>query len=102
MRGLVYNVLGQEDVVDNAVAIVLLGRALVDAPVAIDDKLRASVSKSAESALPAAELGGRRVSRREHTLYCVLVLGSSTDFLKMPSSFSSWTVFFQSSKVPVT
>ena len=45
MRWLVYDVLGKEDVVDNALAIVLLGCALVDTPVAIDDKLRAFVSK---------------------------------------------------------
>ena len=46
--------------------------------------------------------GGRRESHSGRTLYCVLVLGSSTDFLKTPPSFSSWTVFCQSSKVPVT
>lgn len=46
MRGLVvYDVLWYEDVVNNAITIVLLRGALVDTPVAIDDKLRAFVSK---------------------------------------------------------
>lgn len=102
MRWLLYNVLGQEDIVDNAVAVVLLGSALVDTPVAVDDKLRTCVSGRADAELAAAMPGDRRVSQCELTLYCVLVLGSSTVFLKTLPSFSSWTVFFQSSKVPVT
>jgi hypothetical protein len=103
--GCVYDVRGQENVVNNAVAIVLLGRALVDTPVAIDDKLRAYVSRRAEAEQRVAGLGDSPSSQQaqgRRTLYCVLVWGSSTVFLKTPSSFSSWTVFFQSSKVPVT
>lgn len=46
MRGLIiYDVPRRENVVNNAIAIVLLGCALVDTPVAIDNKLRAFVSK---------------------------------------------------------
>lgn len=51
--GLVYNVLGQENVVDDALAIVLLGGGLVDTPVAIDDKLCASVSRGLHGELSA-------------------------------------------------
>jgi hypothetical protein len=51
--GLVYNVLGQEDVVGDALAIVLLGRALVDTPVSIDNKLCASVSRGLHGELAA-------------------------------------------------
>ena len=53
MGGLVYNVLGQEDVVDDTLAVVLLGGGLVDTPVAIDDKLCDSVSRGLHGELPA-------------------------------------------------
>lgn len=102
VRWLIYDVLGQEDVVDNAIAIVLFGRALVDTPVAINDELRLYVSKRSDWWLPVAQLGDGCTSQGGRTLYCVLDLGSSTVFLKTLPSFSSWTVFFQSSKVPVT
>jgi hypothetical protein len=83
--GLVYNVLGQEDVVGDALAIVLLGRALVDTPVSIDNKLCASVSRGLHGELAAGcwlperragAPGGRRVSVshsgvRTHLVLCL-------------------------------
>jgi hypothetical protein len=47
VHGLVDNVFGQQDVVDDAIAVVFLGGGLIDAPVAIDDKLRFFVSRRA-------------------------------------------------------
>jgi hypothetical protein len=61
VRWLIYNVLGQEDVVNNPIAVVLLGRALVDTPVAIDDELRMYVSKRPDWGLAATELGDRAI-----------------------------------------
>ena len=96
MDRLVAEVLGQENVINDAVAVVFFARALVDTPVAIDDKL--CRQQSAWQAFARA----RGVGRGTQTLYCVRVLGKSTVLLKTPPSFWSFIVLFQSSKVPVT
>lgn len=55
MDGLVDDIVWLEDIVVDAVAVILLLRALVDAPVAIDDELECHVSRLYASLHTAAE-----------------------------------------------
>lgn len=83
MSRLVYDVLGEENVVDNAMAVILLGRALVDTPVAIDDKLRAIVSQlqGRRAVCSRARLQARVAQRAAYLVLC-LGLGKLNSLLE--------------------